>query len=389
MTMKVAFDGRSLSSPALRGWDRYTVGLVRELVARGVEVTLLHRTREPVREEHVRGLGCRVQAVEARRGLVWEQVAVPLALLRGGFDVYHAPAERGVPLVAPCPTVLTVHSVTLHSYDALVRRGLLPGTVRDYTGVDFEPRSLASRYWEAQCRRADHVFTPSEFARREVVEFLGRPPERVSATPLAVHEHFLREPRAPEAREALLRRMGIRRPFLLYVGGYERHKNTEGLLEAFRRVREARPQVQLVLVGTKALPDALRAHVERLGLRPHEDVVFQVNLGEELVDLYDEALALVTLSWRETFCLPLLEAMSRGTPFVASRWGAAPEVAAEEGELVDPRDTAGAGDAILRVLARDKAALAPGLKARAERFSWGRCAEQTLTTYRGLLGGAA
>ena len=140
--------------------------------------------------------------------------------------------------------------------------------VRDYTGLDFEPRSPASLYWTAQCRRAGHVLTPSEFARREVMEFLGHPPERVSATPLAVHEHFRREPRPPEAREALLRRMGIRPPFLLYVGGYERHKNTEGLLDAFRRVRESRPDVRLVLVGTKSLPEALKARVERLGLRP-------------------------------------------------------------------------------------------------------------------------
>lgn len=387
--MRVAFDGRSLTGPALRGWDRYTVGLVRELVVRGVEVVLLHRAGEPVREEHVRGLGCRTQAVVARRGLAWEQVAVPLALLRGGFDVYHAPAERGVPLVAPCPTVLTVHSVTLHSYDALIRRGLLKGTVRDYTGMDFERGSFASRYWEAQCRRAGHVVAPSEFARNEVVEFLGLPAERVSATPLAVHEHFRREPRPPEVREALLHRMGIRRPFLLYVGGYERHKNPEGLLDAFQRVREARPDVQLVLVGTQALPDVLNARAEHLGLKPGEDVVFQVNLGEELADLYDEAAALVTLSWRETFCLPLLEAMSRGTPFVASGWGAAPEVAGGEGELVDPRDTAGASAAILRVLGKDKAVLSPRLKARAEHFTWARCAEQTLAIYRELLGWAA
>ncbi|XXF79119.1 glycosyltransferase family 1 protein [Myxococcaceae bacterium GXIMD 01537] len=383
--MKVAFDGRSLTSPALRGWDRYTVGLVRELVERGVEVVLLHRPEAPVREEHVRGLGCRTQAVEARRGLVWEQVALPLALLRGGFDVYHAPCEHGVPLVAPCPTVLTVHSVTVHSYHSLIQRGLLPGTVRDYTGEDYAPRSFSTLYMDAQCRRAGHILTPSEFARSEVVELLGQPARKVSTTLLAAHEHFLREPRPPEAREALLRRMGIRSPFLLYVGGYERHKNTEGVLEAFRLVRDARPDVQLVLVGTKELPDALRSRVERLGLRPGEDVVFQVNLGEELADLYDEAAALVTLSWRETFCLPLLEAMTRGLPFVASRWGAAPEVAGDEGELVDPRDTHAAKEALLRVLSLDKAAVSPRLRARAARFSWARCAEQTLDVYRSLL----
>ena len=145
----------------------------------------------------------------------------------------------------------------------------------------------------------------------------------------------------------------------------------------------------MVLVGTKALPAELMARAEGMGLRPGEDVVFLVNLGEELVDLYDEASALATLSWRETFCLPLLEAMTRGLPFVASRWGATPEVAGEEGELVDPRDSIAAGDALLRVLARDKAEQAPRLKARAARFSWGRCAEQTLALYQRLLGRSA
>ncbi len=385
--MRVAFDARSLSAPALRGWDRYTVGLVRELVARGVEVVLLHTPREPVRAQHVEGLGCRTQAVEdTRGGMYWEQVALPLALRRGGFDLYHAPAERGVPLVAPCPTVLTVHSVTYHSYHQLVTRGLLPGTVRDYTGVDFRPYSRAALYSLAQCRRAGHVLTPSEFARREVVEFLGLPPQRVSTTLLAVHEHFHRPPRPPAEREALLRRLGVRRPFLLYVGGFERHKNTEGLLEAFRRVREARPELQLLLVGTKAVPEALVQRATGLGLRPGEDVVFQVNLGEELVDLYDEAAALVTLSWRETFCLPLLEAMTRGTPVVGSAWGASPEVVGDVGTLVDPRDAAAAADAILRVLAEDREALAPRLRERAAAFSWARCAEQTLALYHRLLG---
>src|SRR5262245_47283812 len=103
--MRIAFDGRSLSSPVLRGWDRYTVGLVGELVKLGVEVTLFHRLREPLHQPHVENLGCRVIGLADLGGLHWEQVAVPMALWRGRYDLFHAPAEHGVPLAAPCPVV--------------------------------------------------------------------------------------------------------------------------------------------------------------------------------------------------------------------------------------------------------------------------------------------
>ena len=132
--MHVACDGRSLASPVLRGMDRYTVGLVGALVRAGVRVTLFHRAREPLHAPHVAGLGCAVVALADRSGVHWEQVALPAALRRGRFDVYHATAERGVPRVAPCPVVLTIHSLTAQSYGRLIARGLLPGAVRDYVG---------------------------------------------------------------------------------------------------------------------------------------------------------------------------------------------------------------------------------------------------------------
>ncbi len=81
--MRVAFDGRSLSARALRGWDRYTVGLVDALMRLGLEVTLFHEPGVPPRPEHVSGIDCSLVAVAARRGLYCEQVAVPRALRRG------------------------------------------------------------------------------------------------------------------------------------------------------------------------------------------------------------------------------------------------------------------------------------------------------------------
>jgi glycosyltransferase involved in cell wall biosynthesis len=363
--------------------------LVRELVRSGIEVTLFHRDREPLHKPHVADLKCKVVGLSDRGGLYWEQIAVPLALWRGKYDLFHAPAEHGVPLAAPCPVVLTYHSVTLHSYADLIRRGFLPGRVRDYLGYDGRPqrRSPAGLYHQAQVARADHVIVPSEFCRREVIRFLRVPPGRVTVTPLAVHDQFRRPPSSPEAQQTTLASLGIHQPYLLYVGGYEPHKNVQGLLKAFAGVKQALPQFSLVLVGSKSIPEYLYVRSADLGLLPGRDVCFLLNLTEELTDVYDGAELFISLSWRETFCLPALEAFTRGVPVVASAWGATSEVVGDVARLVDPRDHPGVIEAVLELASAKKAA-GFGLRARqaASRFDWSQTARQTRCLYQRLAG---
>ncbi len=386
--MRVAFDGRSLSARALRGWDRYTVGLVEALVEAGVEVTLFHgRTTKP-RSEHVGELGCTLVQVPGRRGLYWEQVAVPRALRHGDFDLFHAPAEHGVPLVCPCPAILTVHSVTDHSYVDLVRSGQLTGPVAKYLGYEARPYrwTLSNLYWRSQVLRASHILTPSDFARKEVIKFLDIPESRVTTTYLAVDRRFHQPPLPPDARSALLDGLRVREPYLLFVGGFEPHKNVPGLLDVFSLVHAAAPDFSLVIVGSKGIPHELLRHARDMGLDPDGPVRFLSDLTDELPALYDAATLFVTMSWRETFCLPALEAMTRGVPVVASRWGALPEIVGEQGSLIDPRDHAGAASTILALLEHDNAAAAAAARRAAARFDWSTTCSQTLDVYRRVLG---
>lgn len=370
--LRVALDGRSLTSPITRGMDRYTLGLVRALRCRGVDVTLLHRARQPIHPTHLVDLPCEILGLVDRGGLSWEQVALPRALRRGRFDVYHAPAERGVPLWAPCPTVLTVHSLTTLSYRSLVARGMLPGALADYVGG--APSALAARvaerYWRLQLRASGKILTPSHFTRDELVSLLRVDRCRIDVTPLAADVQFSRPPSGPAARAATLRALGVRRPYLLYVGGFERHKNVSGLLSAFARVRKSRPDVSLVAVGSGRIPEAVG-----------DGVVSLSNLGAQLVDLYDAAELFVSLSWRESFGLPALEALMRGVVPVASAWGASSEVVGRAGRLVDPRDHAGAAAAILALLATDPNGRRNQAKAAAARFSWSATVDATLRAY--------
>ena len=332
--LRVALDARDLTAAAPRGMVRYVVGLARHLPACGVRVTLFHRRREPLNPKHLAGLGCEVVGLRDAGGLTWEQVAVPLALARGGFDVYHAPAERGVPLLAPCPVLLSIHSATTASYQDLVRRGRLPGPPSRYLGFDpARVRRWPALYSRVQLRRANYFATVSEFSRGELIRLMKLPASRVTVTPLAVPEMFLGVGPVSD-------RPVIRQPYVLFVGGFEAHKNPTGVLDAAAIVRRTRPDVSVVLVGTGTVPPELVRDAEGRGFTPGRDAVFLSDVGEELIAVYDGAAAFLSLSWRETFGVPLLEAMARGVPVVAAAWGAAPEVVGDAGVLVDPRDPA-------------------------------------------------
>ncbi len=361
--MRVALDARSLIAPVPRGWDRYLLELADALEAEGADVTMVHRAGAPPHAGH--RVRCALLPVDARSGLHWEQVALPRALRAGRFDVYHAPAEHGVPLWAPCPVVLTIHSATGHSYRRLVDSGVLPGRVADYLGWEPDWRGWRALYWTAQTRRASHVLTPSRFCHEEVTELLSIPGERVTVTPLGLPREFAREaePERPE------------RPYLLFVGGYEPHKNPAGLLAAFELVRRRRPEFDLVMAGSGDPPSRL--------LETAPQGVRFLSRWPRLPELYAGASAFVSLSWRETFCLPAIEAMSQGVRPVLSQYGAASEVAGDHAILVDPRDIARSADAIVDALDRPPSAVErSAMKLHARRYTWEAAAGRTLDVYR-------
>jgi glycosyltransferase involved in cell wall biosynthesis len=381
--MRVAVDARSLAAAALRGWDRYTVGLVGALTQCGIDVSLMYRRRLPIRQQHVDGLSVQLVALDDRGGLHWEQVALPRALRT--FDVFHAPAEHGVPLFSPCPVVLTLHSATRQSYRDLVARGLLPGPLGRYVAADtMRTRLWDGPYFALQVKRADHVLAPSAFARDEIVRLLGVDPANVTVTPLAVSPQFV-QPQDPAAAARVRAALGLRSPYLLYVGGFEAHKNVAGLLQTFAIVRAHRPDLSLVLVGTGTPPAHLLDEASALSPSEGRNVVVLHDLGPELPALYDGAELFMSLSWRESFGLPSLEAMARGIPVVISGWGAAPEVVGDAGALVDPTDPTTAAAVVLDTLRPERRQLlARRARHNAARYSWRATAERTAAVYERL-----
>lgn len=320
----------------------------------GLDVSPLRQTRAGT-ARYLRGLLAGLEAVpdvELRRlefggasrastlarDTLWYLGALPLQARR--LDVLHCPTHRG-PLRSPAPLVVTVHDLAVFRHpDAFNRWARVYGRL-------VVPRVVAA---------ARRVIAVSEFTKRELVELLRVPEERIRVVPNGIDGAFA--PDGPAAGG----------DYVLAVGTLEPRKNLPRLAEAARRA-----DVELRVVGARGWGDVrLRGNgVRWLGELP----------DAELAALYRGARCFAYPSLYEGFGIPVLEAMACGAPVVTSAGGATEEVAGGAAVLVDPLDASSIAAGI-RAAADRRAELARRGLERARRFTWADSAAGTAAVYR-------
>ncbi|MCK6425984.1 MAG: glycosyltransferase family 4 protein [Burkholderiaceae bacterium] len=257
-------------------------------------------------------------------------------------------------------------------------------TVHDMGTFD-HPGSYAKGFaaWYRWCMasvaaRAEHVIAVSTFTKERLLHHVPIDPERVTVVLEGADARFRRAD--PAQVEALRRRLGIgpAQRIVLSLGSLEPRKNLAALLQAWQAIGSGIAEdALLVLVGKRGDPAVFRGlGVEQVPAR----VLFTGYLpDEDLPAMYTAATAFVYPSLYEGFGLPVLEAMSCGTPVVTSNLSSLPEVAGDAALLVNPRSAEELQAALRRCL--DDAdwlqtAAAAGLR-QAQRFSWDRAARET------------
>ena len=291
-----------------------------------------------------------------------------------GVDLVHCTEHLLLPL-RRTPAVLTVHDVVYVTHP----EWHLPWNHRFLR--------LAMPLF---ARRARAIIAVSEHTKREVIEFLRVPQDKVHVVYEGVDERFA-PVRDPERLAAVQARYGLQPPFILAVGAIEPRKNLTLLLRAFAALcLHSDFQHQLVIAGGRGwLYDDVFATAELLGLGNRCRFPGYI-ADEDLPALYSAADVFAHPAHFEGFGLPPLEAMACGTPVVASAATSLPEVVGEAGLLAPPRDEAAWVEA-LRLLTEDRELhdrLAAEGQQRAARFTWEETARRTVDVYRSVLGQA-
>ncbi|HEV2032718.1 MAG TPA: glycosyltransferase family 1 protein [Candidatus Dormibacteraeota bacterium] len=284
-------------------------------------------------------------------------------------DLVHCPA-----FVAPWgmhkPFVLTVHDTSIFDFP------------EDHA---FEWRAYIRTFLGRRARAASRVITGTEHSRREIIQDLGVPAERIAVTPYGVAARFNRvTPHPAQAAGG-----GLDAPRLLFPGAPSRRKNLELVLAGMAEAPAGSVFRRAYLAISGADRDdfpTYRDRVKALGLEAR--VRWQGKVPpEEMPGLMEASDAIVYPSLQEGFGFPALEAMSLGTPVIASNTSCLPEVLGDGALLVDPTDVKGfiaAAEAVLTRPELRQELIAKG-RARASHFTWERCADLTIAVYREAL----
>lgn len=283
--------------------------------------------------------------------------------------IYHAPDYFVPPF--PGPTVATVHDLSHHIYPQF----------HPPARIDYMRRALP-----ASLRRTSHVITVSDSARRDLIEHLGYPADRITAIALGASPAF--RPHNVTELAPLLQQLGLKaQGYSLYIGTIEPRKNIDRLLTAYETISPAlRQHYPLVVAGGAGWrcenTMARMARAASVGWLHYLRYIPQADLPA----LYAGARLFVYPSLYEGFGLPVLEAMASGTAVLTSNVSSLPEVAGSAAMQIAPTDTDALTNALAQALQDDpwrQQACSAGL-ARAAQFSWEQCIAQTLQVYAGL-----
>lgn len=268
----------------------------------------------------------------------------------------------------------------------MVVHDIIPRLFPEYLGT------LTRRFhWKAieqGIRSADALIAVSETTKEDIVSKLGIPAKNITVASPDCDPSF-REGTSEDDVARVMKKYALEPGYLYHGGGLEIRKNAERLLHAYVQLKKERSKIPPLVISGKVFPKGnhlatdIRGIIRELGLE-ESVVVLGFVPDEDLPALYRGASLFIYPSLYEGFGLPVLEAFVSGTPVIAGRAGAVPELAQDAALLVDPTRTEDIAAGMARLL--DDAALRTELaengRRRAEDFSWDSFLETTMRIIR-------
>lgn len=371
--MKIAIEAQRIFRPNKHGMDFVVLEAVRQLqkidkeneyfifVSPGADHCL-----EESDNVHILEVNCPTYPL-------WEQVALPQAVKKVAPDLLHCTSNTA-PLYIDVPLVLTLH-------DIIFLEPRVSGNKSWYQNMGWYYRRMVVPRILPKCRK---IITVSHFECNRIREALHIPEDKIMAIYNGFSSHF----RPLEHTEEVTRKYLSAEEYLFFLGSTDPKKNTPRTLKAYSlylRQSDYKRPLLIADLKPKYVDEILKENkIEEI--RPYLYMPGYIP-NTDLPSIYNGAFAFLYTSLRESFGIPLLEAMACGTPVVTSNTSSMPEVGGEGAILADPTDEHSIAS---RLIALEKEASfyqrqrELGLE-RVKHFSWENTARGLLELYQSLV----
>ena len=262
--------------------------------------------------------------------LCWQ---LPRLQIRYKLDILHT--QYILPIPSLSPGIVTIHDILFESHP-------------QYFSPIFRLRSAVLIRLSAW--RAKHIFTVSEYSKKEIISRYGIQEEKISTTYNGVNlkKYFP----GIIGKDVIESRGLLSKGYLLSVGRLEPRKNYVTLLRAYKKTEN--PKLPLVIIGQQhfGYEDVFNV-IRDLGIEQHVHILNDIK-DEELPAFYRHAKLFIYPTWAEGFGIPLLESIASGVPVITSNTTSIPEVVGDAAILVEPNDIYSLAEEINHLLTDEK-----------------------------------
>jgi glycosyltransferase involved in cell wall biosynthesis len=306
----------------------------------------------------------------------WEQVLLTKAVKEHGVELLHCTSNTA-PLNLSIPLVVTVHDIIY-----LEKWNFTKGTLYQIVGNLY-------RRWNVPpvVRKSSMIITVSDFERKRIKEHFGLNDDQVRTVYNGVGEHFKRVSDTATLA-SIKQKYALPDNFVFYLGNTDPKKNITGVMRTLSFLRKQNKlNFQLLMLDIDR--EFLHRIADQIG---DPEILSYISFcgyvpNNELPAIYSMARLFLYPSLRESFGIPILEAMACGVPVVTSETSSMPEVAGNAALFANPNNPEEIAEKVMLLLEDPSLANDLILKGllRSRQFSWKNNAVETLNLYRELL----
>jgi len=377
--MKIGIEGQRLFRKKKHGMDMVALELIRNLQEIDLEneyfIFIKPDEDDSVLKETP---NFRIVKLEGGSYPQWEQIALPKAAKSYGCEILHCTSNTA-PIRCKIPLVVTLHDIIYMESGYLK---ILAGSATSYQKFGNVYRKVVVPRVLKMSRK---VITVSHFEKNRIAEFFEiKGDNRLTAVYNGVSEHF----KPVTDKSELIRvkeKYHLPDLFFFFLGNTDPKKNTKGTLKAFSDfLKQTGTSYKLVML------DYDRSELEKLlddigdkNLIDHIELTGYV-INTDLPAIYCQSKVFLYPSLRESFGIPMLEAMACGVPVITSNTSSMPEVAGDAAVIIDPFKPEKITDALISLVNDEelrKRQIELGIR-QAAKFSWKAMAQSVLEIYK-------